>query len=53
MLLEPSWSFIIFLTYSSSGKPGMEALKAYFYLYGMGEAKAADLPKEKELFLSC
>lgn len=53
MLLEPSWLFVICLTYSSSGKPGMGALEAYFCLYDMGEAKAADLPKEKELFLSC
>lgn len=52
VLLELNLLVIIFLTYSSSGKPGMKVLKAYFYLIDMGEAKDADLPKEQQLFLS-
>lgn len=52
VLLELNLLVIIFLTYSSSGKPGMEVLKAYFYLINMEEAKDADLPEEKQLFLS-
>lgn len=30
----------------------MKVLKAYFYLIDIGAAKDADLPKEKQLFLS-